>query len=123
EGPLDIDRRKVGHIGRYERGPRVAPSMADRGPWQHIGILAFDQVGPEALERPAYGSGPEQEPVIRTAGHARRSDGHGHRAVFLDHVVARAGYNHQMPVRRRSEDVPPFVQKIRAHAAAALGPA
>ena len=60
---------------------------------------------------------------MRAAGDMRRVDRHGDRALFLDHFVARAGDDHQVPVRRRFEDVPPLVQQIGAHPAADVGPA
>ena len=51
EWPLDVNRRKIGHVGGDQRRFGMALAMADRGPRQIIGILAFDQVGPESLER------------------------------------------------------------------------
>ena len=97
--------------------------MGDRGPRQIVGVLALDQVGPEALERRAHRAVAQQQPVMRASRHMRRRDRHGDRAVLLDDLVARAGDDHQMAVRRRFEDVPALVQQIGAHAAADFGPA
>lgn len=49
KGPLDIDRRKIGHVGCDQRGRREALAMGHRGPRQIIGVLAFDQVRLEPL--------------------------------------------------------------------------
>ena len=51
ERPLDIDGREIGHVGGDQRRLGAALAMADRRPRQVIGVLALDQVGPEALER------------------------------------------------------------------------
>ena len=97
--------------------------MGDRGPRQIIGVLAFDQVGPESLERRADRAVAQHQPVMRTSGNVRRCDRHRDRAAFDDHFVARAGNDHQMPMRRRFEDVTALVQKIGADPAADLRPA
>ena len=97
--------------------------MGDRGPRQIIGVLALDQVGRELLERGADRAVAQHQPVMRAAGNVRRSDRHGDRAALVDDFVARAGDDHQMPVRSRFEDVVPLVQQIGADPAADLRPA
>ena len=123
EGPLNIDRRKVGHICRDQRRIRMALAVADRRPRQIIGVLALDQVGPEMLERLANRPVAQHQPVIRAARHVGRSDRHGDRAILLDDLVSGARDDHQMAVRGRLQDMPPLVQQIGAHSAADLGPA
>ena len=98
--------------------------MGDRRPRQIIGVLAFDQVGPESLERPTHRAVAQQQAVI--AGFRALA------ASAIVTVIARpssitssrgAGDDHQVPMRRRLENVAPLVQQIGADAAADLGPA
>ena len=100
EGPLDVDRREVGHIRSDERGVGKALAVSDRGPRQIIGVLALDQVGRELRERSTDGAVAHHQPVMRASRDMRRCDRHRDRAALDDRFVARAGNNHQMAVRR-----------------------
>ena len=121
--PLDIDRRKIGHISGDERRFRPALAVPDRRPREIVRILALDHVGPEALQRRPHRAVAQQQPVMPASGHVRRGDGDRGRPLLGDHFVASAGDDHQMAVRSRFEDVPPFVQQIGAHPAADVRPA
>ena len=72
ERPLDIDGREIGHVGGDQRRFGIALAMGERGPRQIIGVLAFDQVGPEPLERRADRAVAQQQPVMRASGNVRR---------------------------------------------------
>ena len=85
--------------------------MADRGPGQIIGVLAFDQVGPEALQRLANRAVAQHQPVVRAARHLGRRDGHGDRPVLFDDVVARPGTIIRCRCGVIVEDVPPLCRK------------
>ena len=95
ERPLDIDRREIGHVGGDQRRLGIAAAVGDRRPRQVVGVLALDQVGPEALERAAHRAVAQHQPVVRASRDMRRRDRDGDRAVLLDDLVARAGNDHR----------------------------
>ncbi len=123
ERPVDIDGGKIGHVGGGERGPGVASPVADRRPRQIVGILAFDEVGAEALERTADRPIAQEQPIIGAFRHVRRANGDGDRPPLLDDRIGGSGNDQQMAVPGTLEDVLALAEEISANAAALLGPA
>ena len=60
---------------------------------------------------------------MRTTGDLPGGYRYGSRPIFADDLVASAGDDHQVAVRRLLEDMPPLVQQVSADAAADLRPA